>query len=186
MCKTSMKHLQIYNFFLKTLFSWPLSTTNTWKFFKNLTTLLKFQNRPSAPWGRRQGKISWRTISCWKAFLWSQNENRAFLWTFLFHLCLLTGIFNLERQIFCLVNHRMVDARQPICLTMDFFQEGVKSFVLLAPPFPPPPQKKIIIIIKTPNICSVGIFWLVNRLWSLLKQGTSLSGRTRGIGVNAQ
>ena len=32
----------------------------------------------------------------------------------------------------------MVDARQPICLAMDFFKEGVKSFLLLAPP----PKKK--------------------------------------------
>ena len=103
-----VKHLwNIYKYiiFLKTLFSWPLSTTNTWKFFKNLSTLVKFQNRPSAPWGRRQGKISWKTISCWKAFLWSQNENRAFLWTFPFHLCLLTGIFNLFNLLSCKSPH---------------------------------------------------------------------------------
>ena len=91
--KTSMKHLKIHKFPFRNVIVLAIECKCTWKFSKNLTALVAFQNRPCAPPWRKQGWIPRRTMSWWKASLPPQKESWEFFWTFFFHFLSFNGVF---------------------------------------------------------------------------------------------
>ena len=86
------------NSFSKTEFCWPQGANCTWKFSKNFSALVAFQNRPRASLWRKQVWIPRRTISWWKASLPPQKENWAFFELPLSIFCLLRVYLNLKMQ----------------------------------------------------------------------------------------
>ena len=122
-CKKRPWNLYKYkNSLLKTYFSWPQRTECT-REVSSKTSLpwsgLKQAKRPAV-----KNKVEFlerqfhnETLNC---FVGPQKENRALVWAFSFHLCLVPLYFQSWKAKLWSWNHRMMNARQLFCWWMSF------------------------------------------------------------------